>query len=194
MEKYPKLQETTFVGDLWEAGQHLVLKPKEDTDSSCLEALLEITENLGELFENHPDIDEDEPWFGWAFERASGLQGEIAFMESVVKTPDLRSKLEVYVKRVINYFKETDAYPGFYVHEEKEAASDAILNLVKADKDKYFPLFLEYLKAVDLEHTVAQSDNVHIIKDMLSEAQVIELVEVLESTSGGEYILDVFSI
>ena len=188
MENYPKLQEGQFKGDLWEASNHIVLKPVEDTDKACLEELLKITENLSELFENHPDIDEDEPWFGWAFERGSGIQGEIAFTESAAKDPELRPMLETYVQRVINYLKETEGEPAFYVHEEKEAGSDAILNLVKVDKDRYFPLFIEYLHAVDLEHTVAQSDNVHILKDILSEAQISELKEALDSISGGEYI------
>jgi hypothetical protein len=73
------------------------------------------------------------------------------------------------------------------VHEEKEAGSDAIYFLVKADPDAYFDRYLEFLRSIDLEHTLAQHDNTRMLVDHLSSEQVDELKKLLAETSGGEY-------
>lgn len=188
MQNFPLMKEVEFEEHPWPDIPHLIIKPNEDTDKSCLISLLKLTENLHNLFKNHPSIDEDEPWFGWAFERSTGVQSELSLIESAAQNAELCSMLDIYVQRVIKYFRDTDAEPGFYVHEEKEAGSDAIFHLVRSDSKKYFHRFIEYLRSVDLEHTVAQSDNVQVLKKELSEAQLTELREVISTLNGGEYL------
>ena len=188
MKNIPIMIEVEFEEHPWPDIPHLIIKPNEDTDKSCLISLLKLTEDLSNLFKNNPSIDEDEPWFGWAFERSTGLQSELSLIESSSQDAELCSMLDIYVQRVIKYFQDTDAEPGFYVHEEKEAESDAIFHLVRSDSEKYFHRFIEYLHAVDLEHTVAQSDNIHELKKELSEAQLKELRKVIGTLNGGEYL------
>ena len=98
--------------------------------------------------------------------------------------------IDIYVQRVIEYFQETEAEPGFYVHEEKEAGSNAVFLLVCAEPEKYFNRYIEFLKAIDLEHTVAQHDNVSLLKKVLTGGQLIQLQEVLSTLNGGEYTPD----
>jgi hypothetical protein len=188
MQDFPLMKDVEFEEHFWPDIPHLIIKPDEDTDKSCLISLLKLTEDLHNLFKNHPSIDEDEPWFGWAFERSTGLQSELSLIESATQDAELCSMLDIYVQRVIKYFRDTDAEPGFYVHEEKEAGSDAIFHLVRSDPKKYFHRFIEYLRAVDLEHTVAQSDNIQELKKDLSEDQLTELRKVIGTLNGGEYL------
>lgn len=191
MEKFPQMIAIDFEEHPWPDIPHLVIKPNEDTDKSCLLSLLKLTEDLHHLFNIHPLIDEDEPWFGWAFERSFGLQSELSLIHSIGQNTELCSMLDIYVQRVIKYFQDTDAEPGFYVHEEKEAGSDAIFHLVCVDSNKYFDRFVEYLRAVDLEHTVAQSDNIFLLKERLNEAQLKELRDVIASLNGGIYLPEI---
>ena len=188
MQKIPEMKAVAFEELPWPDIPHLIIQPNEDTDKSCLISLLNLTEDLHHLFKSHPSIDEDEPWFGWAFERSTGLQSELSLIVSAVQNAELCSMLDIYVQRVIKYFRDTNAEPGFYVHEELEAGSDAIFHLVRADSKKYFPRFIEYLRAVDLEHTVAQSDNIQVLKKELSEAQLTELRDLIGTLKGGQYI------
>ena len=188
MQDMPLMKNVEFEELPYSDIPHLIIKPDQDTDKSCLISLLKLTEDLDNLFRNHSSIDEDEPWFGWAFERSTGLQSELSLIKSAIQNAELRAMLDIYVQRVIKYFKDTDAEPGFYVHEEKEAGSDAIFHLLRCDSSKYFPRFIEYLRCVDLEHTVAQSDNIRELKNELSKAQLTELRDVISTLNGGEYL------
>ncbi len=182
------MKEVAFEEHPWPDVPHLIVRPDEDTDKSCLESLLELTENLHDFFRNHPSIEEEEPWFGWAFERTDGLQSELSLMESAVKDPLLRSMIDTYVERVIKYYQSTDGEPAFCVHEEKEAGSDAIFYLVCADSEKYFDRYCEYLSSMDLEHTLAQSDNIFMLKKVLTERQLKQIRRLLGTLNGGEYM------
>ena len=181
------MRKIAFEEHPWPDVPHLVLTPEDTSPRGCVEALLEATRDLAALFAAHPDIDEDEPWFGWAFQRGDEMASEASVFTEAVAEPDCRPLLDTYVQRVIAFFKETDAEPGFYVHEEKEAASDALRLLVAAEPDAYFERYLEFLQAVDLEHTVAQHGNVTFLAGKLSDEQRERLREVLAATSGGHH-------
>jgi len=191
MNDFTPMQEIAFNEHPWPNVPHLVLTPTEDTDRACLESLIDVTTNLQELFNTHPAIDVEEPWFGWAFKRLSGLQSEMSLFDRAAKDSTLHPLIELYVQRVIENFQDTDGEPGFYVHEEKEAGSDAILALMRVNFDKYCETYIEYLKAVDLEHTVAQSDNIRILSAILPEQKLKQLRDLLGTLSGGEYMPDI---
>jgi len=185
-----ELRKLSFDEHPWPDIPHLILKPTDTSARGCIAALLEATQDLEQLFATHPGIDEEEPWFGWAFERDGATISEAALLDEAVADPGLRPLIDTYVERVIAHFVATDAEPGFYVHEEKEAGSDAICKLVLAEPHTYFDRYLQFLKAVDLEHTVAQHDNVRMMSKVLSDEQRARLRSLLADTTGGEYFGD----
>ncbi|WP_444996495.1 hypothetical protein [Aliikangiella sp. IMCC44359] len=191
MNKFPPMKQLEFEENPWPDVPYLIIKPNEDTDRSCLVSLLELTENLPELFQSHSAIDEEEPWFGWAFERSTGLQSELSLIKSIIQDEKSCALLDTYVQRVITYFKEIGTESGFYVHEEKEAGSDAILYLMYSNPEKYFQRYIEYLQVIDLEHTVAQADNINLIRKIITETQLTQLREALSVLNGREYMPDV---
>lgn len=183
----PPLQKFEFNENPWPDIPYLVLTPSDDSYGSCMTALWQVTEDLPKLFDEHPDIDAEEPWFGFAFKRGNQVESEYQVLQEAAKDAALRPQIETFVRRVIALFRETQAEPGFYVHEEKEAASDAIYFLVEAEPATYFERYLEYLEVIDLEHTVAQHDNVSLLAKKLSDEQLAKLRTTLEGLNGGEY-------
>jgi hypothetical protein len=166
----------------------VTLKPANDSPRAAIEALLSASENLPDLFESHPDIEADEPWFGWAFELPDGsVRHEFETYETAAADPELRPLIASYVTAVIEFFRATDGEPGFYVNEEEEAGSKAVEALVCADATEYLPLYLSFLKAIDLEHTCEQHSVVHRLAEVLSDSDLQSIREALSKLSGGEY-------
>ena len=186
----PPLVKITHESFPFDDNPCLLLTPEGDDPRACLEALLRASEDLPALFAAHPDIDEDEPWFGWAFELAARTLVEAELFPRVAAERELRPLIETYVKRVIELFRETGGEPGFYVNEETEAGSKAIESLVIADPPTYLPLYHRYLEAVDLEHTVEQHSVVRRIAVRLTGDQRSELKTKLGELSGGESFPD----
>lgn len=181
-----EVRECRFDEHDWDV-PYVILEPQSASPSSCIAALLDVTEDLSKFISQHPGLDDDEPWFGWAFETDGKLVSEQSVFENAVKDGSLREKVRVYVERVIDFsVANRDNDIGFYVHEEKEAGSDAIMGLVKAEPGVYFPLYLRYLGALDLEHTVAQHGNVVELWKVINPQQRADLAAFLSSTNGGQ--------
>ncbi len=187
---FPPLVPITHPGFAFENNPCLLLSAAEPTPCACLEALLSATDDLGALIREHPDIDEDEPWFGWAFQLPGRTLLEAELFPRTAAEEDLRPLIATYVRRVIDLFRETGGEPGLYVNEELEAGSKAIESLVIANPPEYLPLYLEYLEAIDLEHTVEQHSVVMRIRVRLNDDQCNEIKQTLGRLSGGENFPD----
>ena len=185
-EESPALVTLTHPSFAFEENPCLVLVPKDDTPRACLEELVRASEDLPGLFSAHADIDEEEPWFGWAFQLSARTLVEAELFPRSAAEEELRPLLETYANRVIDYFRQTGGEPGFYVNEEMEAGSKAIESLVIADPATYLPLYIRFLKVIDLEHTVEQHSVVRRIVVRLSEEQRALLKETIAGLSGGE--------
>ncbi len=160
----------------------------DGSPKACLDQLVAVTEDLSALFDSHPDIDAEEPWFGWAFVAADGtVTHEAELYPAAASQPELRPAIATYVERVIAWFVDSGGEPGFYVNEEEEAGSRAVEALVAADPATYLPLYLKFLEAIDLEHTCEQHSVVRRLADQLSDEQRQMIRDTLGRLSGGEY-------
>lgn len=191
MTTLPEYQHLEFPEHPWPDVPHLILIPTEDTDEACLNVLLEHMREFSTLLRDHPKLEEDEPWFAWAFQRGEHLQSELQLLNALQTNADLLPLVAQYVEYVIQYFVNTNAEPGFYVHEEKEAGSDAIHCLLKADASKYLSLYFDFLRAIDLEHTVAQADALfRLQQDQLLTAEQWQQLSDVVADCGGEHLIN----
>lgn len=155
---------------------------------SGLDELLAISGRFADFIDERPDIDADEPWFGFVFAIDGELLLELDFYPRVIGDPASRDKIERYVRDVIAFNRAHHGEPTLYVNEELEAGSHAVEALLGADLDRYLPLYLEYLAAIDLDHTVEQHDLARRLGERVDDAQRQRLTEALEGLSSGELL------
>ncbi len=183
----PEMTTVTHVSFAHQKCPCLVLVPCEDTPRACLEALVEMSQDLPGLFAVHSQIDETKPQFGWAWKLAARLLVEADLFPRVAAEDELRSLVETYVRHVIDFANRpvTDSL-GFYVDGEIEAGSKAVESLVIANPDRYLPLYMDYLEAIDLERTIEQHRVVKRITVRLSKEQDRLLLDKLSGLPGGQ--------
>lgn len=158
--------------------------------AEALDGLLAISSRYPDFIDEHPDIDADEPWFGFAFEVGGELLLEPDLYAAVIDDPASRDKIERFVRDVIAFNQAGGGEPALYVNEELEAGSHAVEALLGADLDRYLALYLEYLSAIDLDHTVEQHSVAARLGERLDDAQRERLVAHLETLSSGEVLID----
>ena len=185
--KNAPLQKQSFEHEPWPVPCIVITA---NDPKAALELLVKNTEDLRALFEANPNIDDEEPWFGWAFKIGDVIISEWELMQTAAGDPALHSLIAQYVGHVRDYFRATGGEPAFCVHEEKEAGSDAALELMLADPKSHLDLYVSYLQEMDFDHTVALSDHVAVLKEGLEPQQWKFVRKALESISGLKTILE----
>ncbi len=143
---------------------------------AALERLLDFCAEIDEQVENHPDLDDGEPWFGFAWRLADGkVWSEAEVFSAARKHVHFLPQIEKFVELVIAYNDRLGGDPEFMVNEELEAGAYALESLLSVDSSRYLPLYLRFLKSFDMEHTVRQLDYVRQLKESLSETNFTKL-------------------